>query len=62
MTVTETPKGHNAYAFRERDNQARSPVTIAPLATGDASDRPTLVGPGEPVARIAGRRLFPDAS
>lgn len=60
MTVTETPKGHNAYAFRDRDNQARSPVTVAPLATGNGSARPTLVGPGEPVARIAGGRLFPD--
>lgn len=60
MTVVETPKGQGAYTFRKSDNQARSSVTIAPLTTGDGPDRPTTVGPGEPVARIAGERLFPD--
>jgi len=60
MAVAETPKGPEAYAFRRRDNQARSPVTIAPLSVTGEPEAPAAIGPGEPVMRIGGDRALPE--
>jgi len=53
LTVSETPKGQDAYTFQEYDNQARSPMTVAPLVpTGDdVADNwgDAAVQPGAPV-------------
>ena len=60
MTIAETPKGTDAYSFRRRDNQARSPVTIAPLVASDEPGRPATIGPGQPVERVSGDRTLPE--
>jgi len=55
MTVTETPKGEDAYTFQEYNNQARSAMTVADLApTSDewADNWEAAVMPGEPLATI----------
>jgi len=57
MTVTDTPKGENAYTFQEYNNQARSEMTVAnPIPTTDewADSWDAAIMPGEPLARIDG--------
>ncbi len=57
MTVTDTPKGENAYTFQEYNNQARSAMTVAnPIPTTDewADSWGAAIMPGEPLARIGG--------
>jgi branched-chain amino acid transport system substrate-binding protein len=57
MTVTDTPKGENAYTFQEYNNQARSEMTVAnPIPTTDewADSWGAAIMPGEPLARIDG--------
>jgi len=56
MTVTDTPKGENAYTFQEYNNQARSEMTVAdPIPTTDewADSWGAAIMPSEPVARIS---------
>jgi len=56
MTVTDTPKGENAYTFQEYNNQARSEMTVAdPIPTTDewADSWGAAIMPGEPTARIS---------
>jgi len=52
MSVEATPKGPGEYVFDERTNQARSPITIAPLWPIKDDYWPVLVGPGDPFSRI----------
>ncbi len=57
MTVTDTPKGEDGYAFQEYDNQARSSMTVAnPVPTTDewTDSWDAAVMPGEPLATIPG--------
>jgi branched-chain amino acid transport system substrate-binding protein len=53
LTVSETPKGQDAYTFQEYNNQARSPMTVAPMipTQDDVQDLwgDAPVQPGEPV-------------
>ncbi len=53
LTVQDTPKGENAYEFQEYDNQARSPMTVAPFipTQDDVADSwgDAAVQPGAPV-------------
>ena len=56
MTVTDSPKGTDAYTFQEYNNQARSEMTVANVAPtadewSESWDAP--VQPSDPVARIA---------
>jgi branched-chain amino acid transport system substrate-binding protein len=56
MTVTDTPKGENAYQFQEHNNQAASAMTVAwPVPTSDewADSWDAGVMPGEPVETLA---------
>ena len=56
MTVTDTPKGENAYTFQEYNNQARSEMTVAdPIPTTDewSDSWGAAIMPSEPVARIS---------
>jgi branched-chain amino acid transport system substrate-binding protein len=56
MTVTDTPKGENAYTFQEYNNQARSEMTVAdPIPTTDewTDSWGAAIMPSEPVARIS---------
>ncbi len=55
MTVTDTPKGTDAYTFQEHNNQAASEMTVAwPVPTEDdvAEYWDAAVMPGEPVETI----------
>jgi len=52
MSVTDTPKGENGYEFQTYNNQARSPMTVAPVWPGEHEHWPVQVQPGEPVTRI----------
>ena len=55
MTVTDTPKGENAYTFQEYNNQARSPMTVAgvqPTSDEFADSWGAAVQPTEPLATI----------
>jgi branched-chain amino acid transport system substrate-binding protein len=57
MTVTDTPKGEDAYTFQEYNNQARSDMTIAyPVPTRDewADLWGAPIQPGDPIATIDG--------
>jgi branched-chain amino acid transport system substrate-binding protein len=57
MTVTDTPKGEDAYTFQEYNNQARSDMTIAyPVPTRDewADLWGAPIQPGDPIATING--------
>lgn len=66
MTVTDTPKGENAYTFQEYNNQARSAMTVAnPIPTTDewADSWKAAIMPGEPLARIDGSEAtIPESS
>ncbi|WP_255194312.1 ABC transporter substrate-binding protein [Natronobeatus ordinarius] len=56
MTVTDTPKGENAYQFQEHNNQAASAMTVAwPVPTSDefADTWDASVMPSEPVETLA---------
>lgn len=56
MTVTDTPKGENAYTFQEHNNQAASAMTVAwPVRTSDeyAESWDAAVMPGDPVQTLA---------
>lgn len=53
MTVTDTPKGENAYEFQPHNNQARSPMTVAPIRPIDDENWPASIAPGEPVTRLS---------
>jgi branched-chain amino acid transport system substrate-binding protein len=55
MTVTDTPKGTDAYVYQEYNNQARSEMTVAyPVPTSDqwAQSWGAAIMPGDPVARV----------
>jgi branched-chain amino acid transport system substrate-binding protein len=52
MTVEATPKGENEYQFQEYNNQARSPMTMAPVIPKDNEHWPALLQPGEGIARV----------
>lgn len=57
MTVTDTPKGENAYTFQDYNNQARSSMTVAqvtPTSSAFADRWDAAVMPSEPVATIDG--------
>jgi len=56
MTVTDTPKGEDAYVYQEYNNQARSEMTVAyPVPTqSEWSDLwDAAIQPGEPEARVS---------
>lgn len=53
MTVTDTPKGENAYEFQPHNNQARSPMTVAPVRGLDDGNWPAGIAPGQPVQRLS---------
>jgi branched-chain amino acid transport system substrate-binding protein len=56
MTVTDTPKGEGEYVFQEYNNQARSPMTVAPVVpTQDqwTDSWPAAIQPGEPVETVS---------
>lgn len=60
MTVTDTPKGENAYEFQALNNQATSPMTVAdPVPTSEewADAWPALIMPDEPL-RTYDRQLM----
>ncbi|MFW6153047.1 MAG: ABC transporter substrate-binding protein [Halobacteriota archaeon] len=64
MTVEVTPKGENAYTFREVNNQAMSPMTVAwPVSTREewAETWPAPVQPGDPVHEVAGEDIVTPA-
>ena len=53
MTVTDTPKGENAYTFQEYNNQARSEMTVAPVeVTGEDENWPAPIKPGDPIETV----------
>lgn len=55
MTVEDTPKGENEYAFQEANNQAASAMTVAwPVPTTEefAETWGAAVMPGEPIATL----------
>lgn len=49
MTVTDTPKGENAYTFQEHNNQAKSAMTVADVVPTDEDAWPAAIMPGAPV-------------
>ena len=53
MTVEKTPKGENGYAFQERNNQAKSEMTIANLVPNEEENWGAEIMPSEPIARIS---------
>ena len=56
MTVTDTPKGEDAYTFQEHNNQAASAMTVAwPVPTTEEYEDtwPAAVMPGEPIETYA---------
>jgi len=56
MTVADTPKGTDGYAFQEYDNQARSEMTIAyPVPTEDQWSEywGASIQPSDPVSRVS---------
>lgn len=56
MTVTDSPKGTDAYTFQEYNNQARSEMTVAdvvPTADEWSDSWGAPVQPSDPVARIS---------
>jgi branched-chain amino acid transport system substrate-binding protein len=52
MTVTDTPKGKDAYTFQTYNNQARSEMTIANPVPSDEESWNAAIKPGEPLTRI----------
>ncbi len=56
MTVAETPKGTDAYAYQEYNNQARSEMTVAYPVPNDEANWEAPIKPGEPLARISADR------
>jgi branched-chain amino acid transport system substrate-binding protein len=55
MTVTDTPKGEDAYVFQEYNNQARSEMTVAyPVPTSSEWSEywGASIMPSDPVARV----------
>jgi len=55
MTITDTPKGENAYSYQSYNNQARSAMTVAyPVPTTEewAADWDANIMPGEPIATV----------
>ena len=56
MTVTDTPKGENAYTFQEYNNQARSEMTVAnvtPTTDEWADTWAAAIQPSDPIARVS---------
>jgi len=63
MTVSDTPKGSNAYTFQEYNNQARSPMTVAPVEVAeDESNWPASIKPGDPLETISADNVTIPAS
>jgi branched-chain amino acid transport system substrate-binding protein len=52
MTVSETPKGKDAYVFQKYNNQAKSPMTIAPPIPTSEAKWPAPIMPGKPIVTI----------
>jgi branched-chain amino acid transport system substrate-binding protein len=63
LTVQDTPKGANAYEFQDYDNQARSPMTVAPMipTQDDVAEfwGEAPVQPGAPVQTYAKEETTP---
>jgi branched-chain amino acid transport system substrate-binding protein len=53
MTVEQTPKGEDGYAFQEHNNQAKSDMTIATLVPNEEDNWDASVMPSEPIARVS---------
>jgi branched-chain amino acid transport system substrate-binding protein len=56
MTVTDTPKGEDAYTFQEYNNQARSEMTVANVTptTDEWTDTwDAAIQPSEPLSRVS---------
>lgn len=54
MTITDTPKGEDAYTYQEYNHQARSAMTVAPVeVSGEEPNWPATIKPGEPVETIS---------
>ncbi len=64
MTVTDTPKGENAYTYQEYNNQARSPMTVANVeVTPDSQENwPASIQPSEPIETVAAEDVTIPAS
>lgn len=52
MTVTDTPKGENAYEFQAYNNQARSAMTLADLIPTEDEGWEPAIQPGEPIHEV----------
>jgi len=52
MTVEETPKGEDGYVFQQKNNQARSPMTIANLVPNEKENWGSSLMPSEPVMTV----------
>lgn len=52
MTVEQTPKGEGGYVFRERNNQARSDMTIAKILPNTEENWDAPIMPSEPLATM----------
>jgi len=53
MTVEETPKGEGGYVFQERNNQAKSDMTIARILPNTEENWDAPIMPSEPLATIS---------
>jgi branched-chain amino acid transport system substrate-binding protein len=56
MTVTDTPKGEDAYQFQEYNNQARSAMTVAnvtPTTDEWADSWSAPIMPSDPISRVS---------
>jgi branched-chain amino acid transport system substrate-binding protein len=56
-SIARTPKGTDGYTFQRYNNQAQSPMTLAPPVptAGDVEGWDAAVMPGEPVATISAK-------
>lgn len=65
MQVEDTPKGQGEYVFQEYNNQARSPLTVAPVVTNEDEYWPAPIqvsGTAEDIFRIDKDELTLQAS
>ena len=62
MTVTDTPKGENAYTFQGYNNQARSRMTVAPVEVSEEDGWPAPIEPGDPIETVPADEVTRPAS